>query len=191
MFKKRRNSKKNCLFLKSVWVVEFIFNFHIIFSINQFKVSVQVYLGSKLIDGHFSLLFNMTENLCEMAEEAKKTNLVSVVRPIWESYTNAPFGCPFEPVSIILIHPLLPKTTTKTFTRPIKYVYDATQKLFHRFSAWWISKRRVIAIQCDKLELWPIERFIKCCLNYKYFNNKKLLPVFTVSILKFTDFRSF
>lgn len=82
----------------------FIFKLGINFSINQFfEVAVQVYLGSKLLDGHFNLLFNITENLCDAAEEAKKTNLATVVRPLWTEYTNVPFGCPFEPVSTNLV----------------------------------------------------------------------------------------
>lgn len=81
----------------------FIFKLGMNFSINQFKVAVQVYLGSKLLDGHFNLLFNITENLCEAAEAAKKTNLATVVRPLWTEYTNVPFGCPFEPVSTLFL----------------------------------------------------------------------------------------
>ncbi|XP_031622065.1 uncharacterized protein LOC116340042 [Contarinia nasturtii] len=67
-------------------------------SIDELKINVQVYFGdeSALADGHFNLLFNISENLCHLAVEAKTSGVASMVRPIWQQYTNLPLECPVE-----------------------------------------------------------------------------------------------
>lgn len=52
-------------------------------------------------DGHFQLLFNISENICSLAVEAKASPLAAAIRPLWQQYTNTPlFECPIVPVSI-------------------------------------------------------------------------------------------
>lgn len=43
-----------------------------------------------LADGHFHLLFNISENICSLADEAK-ASLAMAIQPLWQQYTNAPF----------------------------------------------------------------------------------------------------
>lgn len=58
-----------------------------------------MYLESGLADGQFHLLFNITENMCNLADEAKASNLTAIVHPLWQQYTNIPIECPIEAVS--------------------------------------------------------------------------------------------
>lgn len=59
-----------------------------------------MYLGSKLLDGQYNLLFNVTENLCDVATNMKKAKIGEIMRPLWEQHTNIPIGCPIDAVSI-------------------------------------------------------------------------------------------
>lgn len=73
----------------------------VISEINQFKVTtIELYMGSSLANGHYHLLFNFSQNVCHLADEAKATAIASIVRPLWEAHTNIPFGCPIQAVSI-------------------------------------------------------------------------------------------
>lgn len=60
-------------------------------------------MGSSLANGHYTLLFNFSKNLCHLAEEAKASILASFVQPLWEAHTNIPFGCPIQAVSTYTI----------------------------------------------------------------------------------------
>lgn len=61
-------------------------------------------MGSNLANGHYHLLFNFSLNVCHLADDAKASILSSIVRSLWEAHTNAPFECPFQPVSIKSFH---------------------------------------------------------------------------------------
>lgn len=61
-------------------------------------------MGSNLANGHYHLLFNLSQNVCSLANETKASVLASIVRPLWEAHTNAPFRCPIQPVSIKSFH---------------------------------------------------------------------------------------
>ncbi|XP_055319836.1 uncharacterized protein LOC129577215 [Sitodiplosis mosellana] len=63
--------------------------------IDDLNVDVKVYLESMLADGHFHLLFNISENICSLADDAKASSFALAIRPVWQQYTNAPlFECP-------------------------------------------------------------------------------------------------
>lgn len=61
-----------------------------------FKVVIEVY---KRQDDQFLLLFNISDNVCDRAMEAKSSPIAMLVLPFWKKYTNIPMECPIEAVS--------------------------------------------------------------------------------------------